>query len=572
MTFAGFSLPWVIAGFAALAVGLYLLQILTTRYRKVIVVSTLLWRQALREAPVRKFRERFAHPWAYLLILAICTLIWLALAQPQPVRADDDAFHVLILDGSAGMAVSDRFETAVAALRTRVAALPEDRRQVVWSGAEVRTLLNPRESVALLEQRLRGLQPVAAPSRIESLLRELSMTHYAGATTEVTLFGAAPVSRTLLNSLPADFSVKRAQAVVPMTHNIGMTALGVGDAHSGQWDAVDVFVRAQSNDDAAIEASALQVDVDGKPIVATLRKHADGWLLQNVPAHGGLLTVQLTDRDALALDNTASIRLPDKPFIRVQLSPTLDGVLHAVLQADPAVILTDADADLAIRQAGESIGGALPALEFVAAARQPQAFRLTYPTAFEETSQFTAAVDAIGLRQIDATALADSARRPIEVSMQAGAQWKLSLWHELLGDDFNFTRSRAFPMFVANAVRWLAGMPASYPYAAAGYPLSSESARSAQVVDAARRAIDPLGVPFIAEQAGMLERDAGASSLAVSLLDPLTTVGGDPSTLEVRQEIAADGAAANHWITVLLVLALLLLAGEWFGYRKGRLP
>ena len=46
MTFAGFSLPWVIAGFAALAVGLYLLQILTTRYRKVIVVSTLLWRQA----------------------------------------------------------------------------------------------------------------------------------------------------------------------------------------------------------------------------------------------------------------------------------------------------------------------------------------------------------------------------------------------------------------------------------------------------------------------------------------------------------------------------------------------
>lgn len=586
MRFAGFSVPWIIGGFAALAVGLYVLQILRIRYRKVIVVSTVLWRQAMHEAPVRKFRERFAHPWAYLLILTICSLMWLALAEPQPVRAADGSFHVLILDGSAGMAAGHRFETAVEALNSSVSALPEDRRQVVWSGAEARTLLNPGENVALLERRLRGLKPDAAPSRLETLLRELSMTYHGRTTTEVTLFGYAPLSGALLDSLPKNFNVVRAKAVVPMTHNVGMTALGVTDAQSGQWDAVDVYLRAQSSDAATVEASALQIDIDGKSVTSALRKQADGWLLQNVPAHGGLLTIRLMQPDALALDNTANIRLPNKPFIRVWLSPTLEGVLKAMLQADPAVTLTDTDASLVIRQAGDGIGGALPALEFVAANRQPQAFLLTYPDTLEGEERFAATVDAIGLRQINATALADAAQRPIEVSMRAGPQWKLSLWHELLSEDFNFTRSRAFPLFVANAVRWLAGTSTAYPFAAAGHPLtidlaaanaghplsSDSAAGTVHVVDAAHRVIDPVGVPYVAERAGVLELEAGASPLAVSLLDPLTTQGGDSATLGVRTYVAGSGASASHWITALLLLALLLLAGEWYGYRKGRLP
>ncbi|MEJ1962754.1 MAG: BatA and WFA domain-containing protein [Gammaproteobacteria bacterium] len=573
MKFAGFPLPWVLAGLVALAVGLYVLQILRTRYRRVIVVSTFLWRQAMQEAPVRKFRERFAHPWAYLLILSICTLIWLALAQPQPVRAGDGSFNVLVLDGSAGMAAGNRFESAVEALRERVAALPEDRRQVLWSGADVRTLLNPGENAVLLERRLRDLEPAPAPSRIETLLGELAMTHHGGAATEVTLFGDAPLGRASAPSFPKGFSVRRAKAAVPMAHNAGITALGVTGAQSGRWDAVDVYLQALSNDAAAVDANALQIDLDGKPVASALRKQADGWLLRNVPARGGVLTVRLAKRDALALDDTASIRLPDKPFIRVLLSPALDDVLRSVLTADPAVRLVDADANLVIRQAGEEIGGALPALEFVAASRQPQAFLLTYPATLESDARFAEAVDAIGLRQIDATALADAARRPIEVAMREGPQWKLSLWQELLGEDFNFTRSRAFPLFVANAVRWLAGTQAAYPFAAAGRPLSSDAiGNPPHVVDAARRAIDPPGVPFVAEQAGNLELDGRAGPLAVSLLDPLTTVGGDSAAIEVREEISGAGPSADHWITALLVLALLLLAAEWYGYRRGRLP
>ena len=60
MTFANLPGAWVIAGLAALAAGLFVLQQLRTRYRDVTVVTTLFWRQVVDEAPVRTLRERFA--------------------------------------------------------------------------------------------------------------------------------------------------------------------------------------------------------------------------------------------------------------------------------------------------------------------------------------------------------------------------------------------------------------------------------------------------------------------------------------------------------------------------------
>ncbi len=576
MNFANFSWPWVLGGLGVLAAGLFALQILRIRYREVTVVSTLLWRRAMQEAPVRKFWERFKHPWAYLLILAICATLWLALAEPQPERDSDGSFHVLVLDGSAGMAAGERYAQAIEALKDQVGALPPGQRQVLWSGAQVRTLLNPGEDELLLERRLEKLVPQAAPAGVERLIGELAMTRHGQQGTEVLIFGDAPVRQAVIDSLPQGISVRRAQAIQALERNTGITALGVADAQSGIWDRVDVFLQVQTSDGAAVDAGALQIDLDGQPVGAPLRAapgERNGWLLQDLPALGGLLTVRLGAEDELALDNVASIRLPAKPYIDVQLSPSLDSALRAVLEADPAVRLTDVSPQLVIRHEGESLGGTLPALEFVDAGRQAQAFLLTYPQDLQGENYFADAVEAIGLTQIDAMALADAAQRPIEVSMQSGDAWKLSLWQELLGEDFNFTRSRAFPLFIANSVRWLAGIPAAYPYVAAGQPLMADAAeRTVQVVDDEGRAIDPLGVAFVPEQAGTLPLAAGARPLSVSLLDPLTTTTAAEPTLEVPAGAVGGGASSNHVLTVLLLLALLLLSAEWYGYRKGRMP
>lgn len=622
MSFANFSLPWVLGGLAVLAAGLAVLQILRIRYREVRVVSTMLWRQAVEEAPVRKFWERFRHPWAYLLILGICSLLWLALAEPRRRHDAEGRFHVLVLDGSAAMAAGQRYDAAVAALKERLRDLPAERRQVLWSGAEVRTLLNPGEDALLLDPRLEELAPEAAPARVEELIADLGRSRFMEAKTEVLVFGAAPVRPAVLASLPPTLVVRRAQAPEPLERNHGITALGVADARSGAWDRVDVVVQVEGvgdhvggADEARRLLQQLSVELDGRPLpAAKLRLEPvpssesgdevpDGatWLLRDLPAEGGLLTVHLAGADDLSLDDAAQIRLPNRPYVKVRLAASLDPVLRAVLAADPAVRLTDVDPDVVIRRQGEGAGRTggrnLPSLEFVRAEVQPQAFLLTYPQSLEAGTRLSEAVAALGLQQIDAMSLADAAQRPIEVSMQGGSRWELSLWEELLSEEYNFTRSRSFPLFLARAVRWLAGVPAAYPYAAAGRPLISDGVVGAgafleapSILEPHGRRIDPLGVPFVPERAGELSlvsdaqsagaqtqsstRAAGTQSLAVSLLDPFTTAGAgsgdDP--LEPARRNGGGGVSGAHWVTALLTLALLLLAVEWYGYRKERMP
>ncbi len=576
MNFAHLSPAWVVAGLAGLAALLYALQRLRVRHRQVTVVTTLFWRVAAEEAPARTFVERFRHPWAYALILLIAALLWLALAGPEARRTDSGTFHVLVLDGSAGMAAGTRYPDAVAALRQYVSRLPADSRQVVWSGGGTRTLLNPGEHELLLEKRLARLQPVAAPAGVETLLRQLAAARRPGRATSVVIFGDAPVRPESL-ALTPNLPVARAPlGSRPTARNAGLTALGVTEAESGAWDRVDVFVRIESNQPAAGGPDQLKIDLDGRELPATelgaVRGNAaHGFLLRNLPATGGLLTVRLTPDDALPLDNLARLRLPDKPKLTVQLSPSLDRTLRPVLAADPAIQIADTGAMVAIRRQGESVGANLPALEFVASGDSRPAFLITHPAKLDSTAVFNHAVKAIGLREIDAMSLAEVARRPVEVTVGTGPQWRIEVWQELLSDGFNFTKSRAFPLFVGNSLRWLAGTRSGYPLVAAGRPLAAETLEMGdRVVDPQGRVLDPLGVPFVPEQAGEIKMENLSGPLAVSLLDPATTLGAISAASELKST-GPMGLATNP-VTWLLLAALVLLVLEWHLHQTSRVP
>ncbi|MEO6222846.1 MAG: BatA domain-containing protein [Vicinamibacterales bacterium] len=600
MNFANLSALGVVAGLAGLAAVLFALQQLRTRYRDVTVVTTLFWKQVVDEAPVRKLRERFRHPLAYLLVLAICSLLWLAFAEPQWRGRQDQTFHILVLDGSAGMGAGDRFETTVARLKDYVSRLPSERRQVIWSGGELRPLLAPGEHEILLSKRLEGLAPEAVPSSLERVLRQLSASprteQSREQSTSILVFGDAPVRKEVLALVPSSMSVKRALNPTPLQGNSGITALGVADAASGAWDKVDVFAEVQSTGDRRVapvvpagsndQASVrnVQIDVNGQPIPSeSVTRAGQGFVVHDVPADGGLLTVRVAGADSLALDDRASIRLPTKPLVRVQLSKSLEGTLGPVLQSDPGVTLVEADADVVVRRAGESIGANAPTLEFVRAATQAQAFVLTHPDPLNSNVVFVNAVEDIGLKQIDAMSLAQESGRPIEVSVASGAQWRFSVWEELLSDSFNFTRSRAFPLFVANAVRWLAGAESWHPFVAAGQPLlSSGAGERTRIVNAEGRLLDPLNADFVPPVAGELEyvgrplrgakTTATRTSLSVSLLDPDVTRGARDEALELATLEQIDLVPDSSPATWLLVLALILLATEWYFYQMGRMP
>lgn len=575
MTFGAWSLGVVVAGVAALAAGLFLLQQLRTRYRDVTVVTTLFWKQVSHEAPVRTLRERFRHPLAYLLVLAIASLLWLALGDPQWGTSAEDERVVIVVDGSAGMGRGDRLSTALSQARALAEALPRDRRSVVWAGATLRPLLAPGEDALLLDARTSDRTADAAPPSVADAVRTLTSVGTGTGRVRVIVVGDAPVGADVVSSLPEGVTVSRAARVEPPTANVGITALGAADAVSGVWDRVDVYLAVERAAGAA--TGALTLTLDGQPVPPSSIERSmlstgngEAVRVRDVPAAGGVFEARL-EGDALAADDRASLRLPRKPRLRVQVSSSVASVVEPVLSVDNGTELVDSTPDVVIRRAGETTGGAVPALEFVDIESQPSAFVLTHPATVEAGDALTAAVDNIGLRHIDGTSLADQIGRPIEVSVQAGAGWRFSVWAPLMTDEFNFTRSRAFPVFVANAVRWLAQVEAWAPYVAAGRPLRvSEGTVPPVLLSAQGRRLDGAGLALVPPAAGALTRE-GAEPLAVSLLAPGVTHGTGEDVLPVDTAVGpvSAGRSLMWW---LVIGALLLLAGEWHLYQRGRMP
>jgi len=559
MTFAQMSAGAVLAGLAALAAALFFLQRLRVRRRPVRVATTLFWREAAGEAPARMLTERFRHPAAYALALLIASLLWVAFARPAPGGASVGDFRTLVLDGSAGMAAGDRFERAAAALARHVAALPSSARQVVWSGATVRTLLNPGEHPALLARRLEGLRPEPAPSRLETLIRDLARTGGRG---EVIVFGDAPLRPA---SVPDGIRVSRAASGArPATRNAGITGLGVAEAASGAWDRVDILVRVVG------DAAPPVVTLEGTPLPAG-ETSPDGLLFRDVPAAGGLLSARVRGGDALSADDEARLRLPSRPPLRVLLASSLESALLPALAADQAVELVAERPGVAVRRAGEAVASGVPALVVVPADAGTPAFRIRHPATLDPELVLREAVRATGLREIDAGAIADATRRPVEVEVASAPAWGLELREDLLADHHDFTRTRAFPLFLAQSVRWLAGVERQAPQAAAGETLGTESTAPApRFLGGSGKVIDPLGVPFTPAAAGELRRADGGLDLAVSLLDHETTI--HPAAGSEDTGVGSPSATAAHPAFWLLLAALLLLGLEWHLLQTGRIP
>ena len=84
MVFSGLSLGGTVALALACAGVLAILHVLRTRPREVRVITTLFWAHAAETARARSLWHRFRHPWTYVLLLAICALLALALGKPEP--------------------------------------------------------------------------------------------------------------------------------------------------------------------------------------------------------------------------------------------------------------------------------------------------------------------------------------------------------------------------------------------------------------------------------------------------------------------------------------------------------
>lgn len=579
MSLLNLSPFFLLLGIAALAGILYWLHRLRVRHRDQQVVTTLFWKEAIEETRARVLSVRFRHLLVYLFLLAICSLLWLGLAEPHRSRPGERD-HWLLLDASAAMASGTRFDDSVALLEEQLETLPPDARRVVLCASRSVCLLAPGEPGFLLGERLSNWKPEACPSTLEWHVRHIAQTQRDGRPVTITLVGSGVVRPALLDLLPETVEVRRlgrsasASSSGVASRNCGITGLGVAPARSGAWDRVDVLVERQGSIDLA---PTLFIRLDGVPLATEVERvptdDGEQVHLRELPALGQLLEVVQSNAgsapDDLGFDDVASLRLPLRHRIGVWVSPSLQPVLGPLLAADAGVErISTAErgtADISILEAGAADPPSGLVLRFVADTDQEAAVLLRHESSRDSQEVLLETFDRLGLRADETKALAQATGREIRIVAEPSEAREIRVWNSLVTESLGFVHSRSFPLFVALSVRWLAGVE-DYPHTVAvGEPLPG---RAAAVQDPQGRTIDPVGASFVPPRAGAFQMGDGEQWVA-SLADR-------DSTRVAREAVEGDPVRAGtqsgfSWATTLVLLALGLLALEWFLFRSGRI-
>ncbi len=565
-----------LAGLAALALLLFALQRLRVRHEERVVVTAMFWREALEESRARTLVERFRHPLTYLLLLATAGFLWFSFARIDE-RRSEGVQHLLVLDGSAGMALTQdgvtRFDLAKAALRRELARVPRDRTEVVLVGATQRVVLAPGEEAALIDSRLEGLAPAPVPSSIDALIRQRARLDSAAAQgaprapLRVVVLGDAPLSDELVGLGSDQLTIQRAELDTPsgMDRAVGraVTALGVAPAASGAWGRVDLQFDVRG---PGVAAGGVQLELDG----ARWKPSADGakykqqrytsdhlrGTITDLPARGATFTVRVAgdpSETGSPLDDAGSIVLPNRPLIRVALvgAAGVDEAfapIREVLAIDPAVELTadSSGADVVVGRAADlaSAGGARPALVLSDAGSTAEAILVGHSADVTSEEALARAVGQLGLDHIDASTLADELGAAITVGAAPASARRVELWEELLSiERTRFVESRAFPLLVGRAVRWLASAESVVPYVAAGRVIPARIGE---------RATGPGSIQLASTG---LAASPDFASKARATLEPA----------------AAPGPGPWRPFTWILLLALGLLTAEWILFQRGRI-
>ncbi len=560
MSFANLSFWPTLFGLVAIAGALFALQRLRVRHRDLRVPTTMFWQEAVEEARARTLVERFRHLWAYLLVLVIAGAMWLAIADPE-TGSDGRVAHHVWIDASAGMAAGDRFAQACDAAAETVRSLPRGSTTVHVVGARASTVLMPGESVNLLARRLEGVRPVAAPSGVARHMRDTASD--PDQLVHAWVFGGPPFSDAVRACWPENLSVERFPcAFEQLRGNRAFAALAVTEAASGQYDCCDLFVETRGP-----RPGPVFVRIDAG---ATTRLDPDAfdggarYEWRDVPCSGGLLEARIDGADPVGFDDVAELRLPERRRIRVRVTAAVGPALRRALAADAAIeLVAGAPWDVVVRQSDESLEG--PSIAFGPIAEDDHTFVVVDGASIDSAERLITLLPELGLDQIDAMSLADAAARPISIGAEVGTGRSVRVWDELLTERFDFTRSRAFPLFVASSVRWLARESDWHEWIAAGEPAGF--AATATTEDGHVHA--SFGASFVPGAAGAYRTDSDDAPFVAALLDTRSVLTADDVGGDVHASV--PGAPAD-WSVVLAVVALLLLCVEWGLHRTGRMP
>jgi hypothetical protein len=536
LSLSQFSIPALFAGLAAIAAALFLLQRLRVRFQQVDIVTTLFWRQAQDENRTRVLTQRFRHIWVYLFLLAISSLLWLAASGLQWDR-EGQRDYLLVLDGSMAMTSEAAWSTAVDQLQTDVAALPVNQREVWLAQTPPLLLLQKGEHEQLLLARLTAQQPKFQRSQLGEEIHRYARRPDRRKQTQVRIYGRHRLSNEAEALLPAGLEIVYRTEELASAENRGLLAAGLQEAASGTWDRVDFLATVHG------ETQPWTLQLNGQPssIQAESTAHADGsssLLFVDLPARGQRLDFELTGTDQLQADNHYSITLPQRTPIRIFVADELQATLASFIQSDSGLVAAPlAEAEVIIR-GPNSVASQVPSLTLTSASAT-HAFEVRSANYQNADDLLTSAMQALAMQQIDGLALAQSMQREVSLGVDTNGPQEILMWQALLDPEHGFVHSKAFPQFLARAVRWLHGD-------------SLQANRAPTKIGASQHSL--------ASTSRSLKLDADATLRLAS-----------PSTASDFDAVASESNSWPLW-TWLALVALALLMLEWAWFQNGRLP
>ncbi len=536
MSFGLLPLPAVLLGIVALAAILLALQWLRVQHREVEVQTTLFWQVALEETRARVFTKRFRHWPAWLLLVAIASLLWMLFGQPR-MNANDATQHIVLLDWNKDDAKVRESDLDAA---VRVAAnLPIASRQVVAVSDQLETLLTANEPTNLIRLRSEDM-PAPSADGIEWALEAIAAQASSAQPVAVHVVGDTPVDAERLAKLTTDsgFEVFRvASGGSGEGKSVRLQTFGVSEAMDGVFEHADVWLQFAGSKESAPTADRVAITSGGEPISTPLIVDDEGRMeLRGLDANGATLSVAVDGGEV------GKLTLPKRLRNRVLISGDVPAVVSELIALDPACEVVSTNADVIVGTNADAD------FRFQASAEDQAAFVITFDEDSSASSVMQQIVDELALRQIDATGLAEQTGRVVRLDVQNADKRSVAVWSDLFSPGFNFRESRSCPVFVSRAIRWLANKPPIVEWVAAGERLPASAT-----------AFTRVGTESTISSNG--------KELAATRL-----VSEETEVASVAESNAAGIGSGTNLFAVLGLLVIVLLTGEWVLYQRGQMP
>lgn len=597
------ALLWLIP-LAGIIIVLYLLRM---RRKDVKVPASFLWPQRTEEIRANALFQRLRFSWLLVLQLLALGLVVFALARPQTQqRGLTGEVTVFVVDASASMGATDirpsRFDEAKKLVRDALdSARPGDRIALIEAGP------NPKVIFPLGNDAPKQKAAMDAMVRSDADVDVGEALRLAAA-----LVGSETSARIVLLSDGVfepvkDFSHGKASLVYKMIgnndYNLAISALGLAD--TGQGRQLYVSVKNPS----------------GKALPGTVNLYADGKLIDSekiqvatgkawgktlaAPSGANVFEARLEADDFLKSDNYAVALGSPGASLHVLLVGKGDFFLEKALALDPRVTLDRAD-KVPVDVQGNGTSGAYDIVVFDGVEESPVKARgiLTFgraggptPVTVEgaakgmsfvssETNKLMDGVDLNGVYidggqrvkpKAEGRVMATGSSGPLIVASSGNEKRHLYLAFAPLQSDFPLSVS--FPIFIANALDYLAGDTSANVLAVkAGQTFSVPASSEATLKGPDNRSEKiPLANGSVvvreAKTVGKYQLNVDGKNKTVyaslrsdreSRIAPemdLDLGGGQVKAIESPMRFA------DFW-RPLLMLCLLVLAGEWWLYAR----